>query len=284
MVDVNGDVGTKAHIYKSIHDYGSELDVTVGGSGTYKGVEGTASLSYQQIEETTEKSYKFYTSAAYKATVMTGQLRAPDALQLSTDAQTAIDNIDKTTMRGYLDFISNFGTHYFDSADFGGKLQITREISKSVLKKHTEQNIQATVGAELADFGIDVEVGHKDHDTQTSIENHSTKYLQSKGGDANLFEKGDVKQWPDTVKDNPTIMAGSVKPIYGLIRDATHKSNMEKAVGQHILRVRAEALRQEHQSNSNRDEINSEVDAMMRKDLVTDEDLKHIKMLTGNSS
>merc|ERR1712241_1470145 len=187
---------------------------------------------------------------------------------------------DKTSMKGYLKFIDNFGTHYFDNAAFDGRLQITRSISKSVLKKHSEQKIEATVGAEFMDYGITVESGYGDHDTKTDIEKSSEKFVQSAGGDANLFKKGDVLKWPETVKKSPTILSGRVRPIYGIIKDETHKSNMIKAVGQHILRIRAEALRQENEDNSNRDEINRAVDDTMRKDVVTEEDLKYIKMLT----
>ena len=130
----------------------------------------------------------------------------------------------------FLEFIGNYGTHYFRSGLYGGIFNFISTIDARVKEDMTEQqilhNMQLHYGNILARKGVK---GLEKHDLQISKDLIATSQAYY-GGDAFLLDINSYESWTSTVARNPWLLGGNVAPITELIRNDSIRAQVTKAI------------------------------------------------------
>lgn len=136
----------------------------------------------------------------------------------------------------YREFITNYGTHYFKNALFGGVISYVSQIESSVRDFLTErelrQNINMYFMALLSRKGVVSKVFEKKE--SKSFREKLTTNQSYYGGDAFLLEIDRYEHWLPTLARNPWLVSGELAPITDLVRNETLKQELDKAIQVHL--------------------------------------------------
>ena len=203
----------------------------------------SASASVKWMKSEVSSGSQYIAQLKNEENLMRAAFRAPYALSLSPDAQYMLDMItapDEHDLKPFLDFIDRFGTHYFEEAYFGAVYQVTTVISESEAATHTQLEVEAGLKA-CAGFrkvggcaGVDASGGFDKMFSESRL--NSQKSIKYFGGSANLQTQSEPSGWHESIEKSPALVKGKLKSISELVKDATKKSLMEKAVVQYVLR------------------------------------------------
>lgn len=134
----------------------------------------------------------------------------------------------------YNEFIGKFGTHYFESANFGGLLYQKTIIENSYKYKADSRDIMASASGKFTKwvkFSVDVE--KKKSSMNEDIDRHSETKSFYYGGLTDLSNQKDdsyLNQWQESVHKDPWLIGGKLVPIENLIMDDTKKAQLKKAI------------------------------------------------------
>lgn len=144
----------------------------------------------------------------------------------------------------YQKFIDSFGTHYFESAKFGGYLYQKTIIENSYLYKSNMKDISVNVKAKLSTFFVTASVGVDVQKSSSSVNeefsSNSESHFSHFGGKVDLTnfqEEGAFAKWVDSVYKDPWLFAGKLEPIENLIANLTLRSQVKKAIS--VYRAKA---------------------------------------------
>jgi len=134
----------------------------------------------------------------------------------------------------YYDFIRTFGTHYFESALFGGYLHQRTTIKNNYLRTMESQQIKAHLEVKFLWF-VTASADYNSTKTKIdeNIEANSENDFYYYGGITDLFNRNEsdrLKKWSDTIHRDPWLFGGQLMPVSNLISNATIRAEVKKAV------------------------------------------------------
>lgn len=140
----------------------------------------------------------------------------------------------------YLEFIENYGTHYFKSALFGGVFKYLTQIDTSKDKEDSKPLTDADLTKSINNYfmsllsrkGVVSKVFEKKENKafREKLATNQSYY----GGDAFLLEVDRYENWLPTVPRNPWLVNGQFGSITELIRNETIRNELNKAIEVHM--------------------------------------------------
>jgi len=133
----------------------------------------------------------------------------------------------------YQEFLSLFGTHFFQTAHFGGKMRLEVETLKTYALRGNAASMTASAQATFYNT-LTLSGGHKGQ--KVAVDKH---YIETSkfsayyyGGIANLINTGlsGFDNWMMSVHKSPWIFGGQLRPILDLLPDGPKKNAMNTAI------------------------------------------------------
>ncbi len=125
----------------------------------------------------------------------------------------------------YQEFLTNFGTHFFQTATYGGVLQISAHFSKDYALKHTMEALKAQTNLLLMK---QTGQGNQSPDKEF-MQGYGAYYYG--GNDADLtFGKLNISSWSSSVSSYPWLIGGHLEPISTLLPNGPKKIAMNTAI------------------------------------------------------
>ncbi|CAG2172914.1 unnamed protein product, partial [Oppiella nova] len=183
----------------------------------------------------------------------------------------------------YQEFVDTFGTHYFDSAFFGGFVQQSIELSSNLNLKMSEKDIKVNAEASFLSV-VKIKGGYSGEDKNVTQEfkQNSEVFTAFYGGKANLLKDNNSwAQWWETVPRDPWLFGGNLKPIDNLIEGAK-KPQVAEAVRVKLDKSFLEETKQElilfkKFSPVSVDSYVASIDKLLTQSIPTHDDVKAVK-------
>ena len=156
----------------------------------------TGSADYGTIMKGTSLSNNIYMEASALCLRYKALLQSEATLVLTENFITAVNGLkQETDMSKYIDFISNFGTHYVTEMSMGSKYIVRFEIQESKWAKMTNEKIDVGAGAELSfmKMGFGFKAGAKTETAklekfESYVSKKEEKYIGSRPATTCKFE------------------------------------------------------------------------------------------------
>ncbi|XP_025102371.1 perivitellin-2 67 kDa subunit-like [Pomacea canaliculata] len=242
-IESSGQQSSNAQIIKSESQIKDALAVSVG-VGVETGKVGfSASSSYAKMQESITKRNRAVTQVSAMYSTCSGSL-SPN-VKLGQSALTQLNKLPTTfaaNPSGYFDFISTYGTHFFNKGRLGGMFVFRSETDMSYFQSKTDEQVEANVKATFVSV-LSVQTGVKTDKSKEVSEFEEASSITSKfyGGKTNLAAGG-LSAWQPTVAKVPYFMSGTLRTISSLITDPARKAAMELAVKNYFLQAKAADL------------------------------------------
>lgn len=235
------------NLLKTSTDVRRTMNVNVGGEGSLFKFSFSGSHSYKKMQHTITNSSRYVEDvSAFESATRVDFV--PDwVLQLDRLAQMFVDRFLTGTFEsnraGYQRFINQFGTHYFATANFGGYIRTYMETTKSYVYSKSDREVKNNAKASFLKI-ISLHGGTVSGSTTVSetFRRATSSSVRYYGGDTNLLMADGIQHWQPSVDNDPWLFSGRLRPISDLISDPTKKSNLIKAVREHVLRAYLEEL------------------------------------------
>ncbi|XP_017461453.1 PREDICTED: perivitellin-2 67 kDa subunit-like, partial [Rhagoletis zephyria] len=153
----------------------------------------SASVTFKGVQESLHQNNK--TMAETTAAVSTHMVdfKLPRHLKLTDDFSQFFDDDgdgDKAAVAKYEEnprlydkFVRQFGTHYFESATFGGSLYMKTQLVERYVSANSEDEIESNLEAKfLGKFNVNAETDHKRSNVSDSFESSSKTEIVYYGG------------------------------------------------------------------------------------------------------
>ena len=200
----------------------------------------SASSAYKRMNQAITNKTMVITDVYAFVSTSEGMFNPAVVLGLNNNAQKVLDMLPDSFNENpelYYFFITNFGTHYFAKAKFGGYLRDYYETNSNYYSKKTVTYLKAQAKAsfleKLSGKGKAGYIG-----TVSTVEEEFTKntfsLFMNYGGATNSLEENGLAEWQLTVQSNPWLFGGSLMPIHDLINDTTKRDSMKQAVDAHM--------------------------------------------------
>ncbi|XP_059159764.1 perivitellin-2 67 kDa subunit-like [Physella acuta] len=223
------------------------LSASVGVEGESGQFAFSTSVSFNLMQSSITNS----SSVLSVVTAFSGAVRIdvnpPQNLQLDAAPQKYIDtNLTgsfESNPDAYYKFIKTYGTHYFSRGNFGGYIKMVCETKSDYFattsETSIETNAQASYNEMIAQAGTSTPLSSK---VDSTYKNNTKTSIKFYGGDTALIAKEGLGKWQPSVEDNPWLYSGKLKPISDLIKNATKKAEMIKAVEFYMLKNQLDSL------------------------------------------
>ena len=147
-----GWLNANTQIFKNYHEIKRTMTTSAGlGLNLFKGAF-SASGSYERSQHTITNSSKFIEEVSSYSSAVRVDLHMPWALNISRNAKSFTDRLlsphfNDNTASSYFRFIRFFGTHLFQSANFGGIIKLHMETSSDYYKGKSTRDVKAQAEA-----------------------------------------------------------------------------------------------------------------------------------------
>jgi hypothetical protein len=130
-------------------EYDDTFSVEVSGGGSYAGFSASASSSYFDHNHLKESQDSAFTEDFHAGRIYRAERRQEMGLSpaFSTDLQSLPTALTDDAQGVYDKFLQKWGTHYLESADFGGFVRMTTSATKSFLETKTNEEVTGDVHA-----------------------------------------------------------------------------------------------------------------------------------------
>ncbi|WP_193185829.1 MAC/perforin domain-containing protein [Nisaea sediminum] len=207
---------------------------------TYVGVESpwvSGSVALNDVRTSLDCEGKTVTSTLERVTVYNLTLEDNPTLdpEFLEDMQ-ALPAVYEGNESDYIDFIEDYGTHFYKSLWLGGVLAAELDIEASYAKGKSSSQIEAQAQAQYFSVSGSSQVDSSERTmSQQFQESVSHRYMTLGGSQALPFpgdqteHEAEYAAWKTEVRTNPVIARTSVEPIWDLIPDsvATANPNLE---------------------------------------------------------
>lgn len=218
--------------------YSASVSVSVDVPESAKGVSGSASAGVEH--GTSKEKIEFESKSIYKcdATTLTNNVYLSPRLSRYAKIEINMTLRDKyiRNPKPYIDFINSYGTHYMTYGRLGGSIVMEQIISTSSLTESSSSEIKgyakAAFNNKTAGFGgsVDISAGSGEGDLNEDFDENTLFSMKYYGGITKLTTPEEAAGWTESVKLNPWLLYGRLKPISELIEDRLVKMSMEKAL------------------------------------------------------
>ncbi|XP_017463811.1 PREDICTED: perivitellin-2 67 kDa subunit-like, partial [Rhagoletis zephyria] len=213
----------------TVRDVKVSLGVQAGLGGFFKSIGFSESGGYKTSKENiVKKSKSVAITSAHQSAY---EVELKDYVTLSDKFRHAVEKLPDDFghhQSHYIEFIEQFGTHYFSVGRFGGSMVVRTEIDSSYVGKISKQEISAEIGASVefvAKASISVTAAQQLVDSK--FNSHSISSLHYFGGSANLNKPDALNEWNKNVKLNPWLFSGKLVSLDKAV--AAHHSLKSKA-------------------------------------------------------
>jgi hypothetical protein len=124
----------------------------------------------------------------------------------------------------YQEFLTKFGTHFFQTATFGGALGVSTFPNRDYASKHTTEALKTQVNILFMSV-----TGQGKQITEKTFSNNLQMYYY--GGHADLSGKVNFSSWSSSVSNDPWLIAGHLEPITSLFPNGLKKNAVNTAIG-----------------------------------------------------
>jgi hypothetical protein len=125
----------------------------------------------------------------------------------------------------YQEFLTKFGTHFFQTATFGGAFGVSTFPNRDYASKHTTEALKTQINI----YFMNVTGQGKYIPEKAFLDNPGISYY---GGNADLSPgKTNLKSWSNSVSNNPWLMSGHLEPITSLLPNGLKKNAVNTAIG-----------------------------------------------------
>ncbi|CAH1781039.1 unnamed protein product [Owenia fusiformis] len=235
--DIKLDWGDKAGI-----ELGNDSDSTPDGTGEF-----SFSDSYKNLYQAISSQRRFVEDVSSFVSAFRVDFKSPGQIQLNSGAQTFISRFLPNTYEANPDawdaFIDYYGTHYYESGNFGGLLKMTMETQKEVVaqlgESATSRNAELTFKNWIGILGGHSESASRVDARFTRSTSSTQRYF---GGQGNLLDPQFYRKWVPTIATNPWLFAGRLRPMSYLFPRAKI-SGMNKAIKVSLNKARLEDMK-----------------------------------------
>lgn len=169
---------------------------------------------------------------------------APKKLKLNSQFIDMLERLPATyeaAPEKYEQFLDTFGTHFFESAKFGGYLCLNMDIANNYFYATAKGEIHSNMQLNL----LAIAGGYMNSSANASLisekfKNNTRKRFYRYGGGFNTGEvenHENMRNWHNTVLHDPWLFGGKLSPIESLITNETLQQEMKKAVSFKRARV-----------------------------------------------
>ena len=165
----------------------------------------------------------------------TREARLDNHVPLSRLVLDRIDRLSIDPVKHYADyesFFAQFGTHLWKRVLFGGSIRAIYETRESYHLAHTDEEIMSQsqsmfFGKFMVSLGYQNEIETATVDERFFHETSNTTIYM--GGNVNFLGNMGFDSWYSTIHNNPSILGGTLVPIWQRIEDPTKKAAMKTA-------------------------------------------------------
>ncbi|KAK0060711.1 perivitellin-2 67 kDa subunit [Biomphalaria pfeifferi] len=242
-----GWLSANANLYKSYEEVRTSMTRDVGGEGSIWKFAFSASASFKEMQNTITNTSRYISDVGAFESATRADLVPKWVLGFDRYVQMFIDTQLTGTFdsnpSAYNEFIEMFGTHYFNTANFGGYIRVVMETKTDYFYSRSDNEVKANAKASFLNV-ISANGGYVTDRTNVdeSFKSSTTQTVRYYGGNTNLLTKSGISEWQPTVSKDPWLFSGELKPLSGLISDSNKRSSMEKAVENYVLRYYLDEL------------------------------------------
>ncbi|KAK0060710.1 perivitellin-2 67 kDa subunit [Biomphalaria pfeifferi] len=242
-----GWLSASANLYKSYNDVRRSMMTEIGAEGNIWDFAFSASASFKDMQNTITNNSRYisdvgaFESATRADLVPKWVLGFDRYVQMFIDAQ--LTGTFDSNPSAYNEFIEMFGTHYFNTANFGGYIRVVMETKTDYFSSRSDYEVKANAKASYLKV-ISAKGGYVSEkvNVDESFTRSTTQTVRYYGGNTNLLTQNGISEWQPTVSKDPWLFSGELKPLSGLISDSNKRSYMEKAVENYVLRYYLDEL------------------------------------------
>ena len=137
----------------------------------------------------------------------------------------------------YAEFIQDWGTHYMNSASFGGRASMSTIISQDYFSRQSDSSISTQLSVQWGLFGGGGGGGTTANTTTSDFRKSSSSSTHSIGGDPavrSFKSKADWAQWAKSVETtSPAVTKYTLTLLHNLVPDAARRSNVLQAINEY---------------------------------------------------
>jgi len=207
------------------------------------------SASYSKMTAMVDEKKKSLASSKHVVPAFAAHMLPATSLQATPHIENYIkkhlNNTFEKDPEPYRQFINQWGTHFFQKANFGGLIRVLMEMDSSFAKKQTEQKIGAEASGVIEAVKLSGGFESESKSMNSEFQKHTSVTKRILGGDYTRFLNDGFKGWQTTVAEKPWLYKGKLMSIHLLFKDAKKGKEMHKAIKEHMMKAQLEvAMRQ----------------------------------------
>jgi len=235
----------KASVIQSHSDV-RKFMATSAGVGSMSG-SFSLSASYQQMSSTVMDKKKSLASSKRVVPVFRARMLPSISLKITPHVEKYIKTRLTPTFEedpaSYRDFIAQWGTHFFQRANFGGVIRVLLTMDSSFAKKKTSAEMASAASATMSGITAKGSVNTSSQSMSSEFQKHTSVTKRILGGESTLFETKGFQAWQPTVAENPWLYKGKLLPVSSFIKDSTKRKAMKRAIKVHMEKAQLRAAR-----------------------------------------
>jgi len=235
----------KASVIQSHSDV-RKFMATSAGVGSMSG-SFSLSASYQQMSSTVMDKKKSLASSKRVVPVFRARMLPSISLKITPHVEKYIKTRLTPTFEedpaSYRDFIAQWGTHFFQRANFGGVIRVLLTMDSSFAKKKTSAEMASAASATMSGITAKGSVNTSSQSMSSEFQKHTSVTKRILGGEYSVFLKEGFNAWQTTVAESPWLYKGKLMSVHLLIKDAKKRKEMLKAIDEHMMKAQLEAAR-----------------------------------------
>jgi len=135
-------------------------------------------------------------------------------------------------------FRQNYGTHYVESAIYGGSLQFIMVINNTLYNKMSQEEVmsQTSFGFDLiyVSFGMFHGTSKQTRDVTTIFRQNTKVVLLSSGGNSLLLQEQNFPKWSKSINTNPAPIKVQFRNVTNLFDNPAQKQCMQSEVDAYL--------------------------------------------------
>jgi len=232
----------KADVMKTRSDVSNFFSVNAG-----IGVPGLFELSasYSKMTAMVDEKKKSLASSKHVVPAFAAHMLPATSLQATPHIENYIkkhlNNTFEKDPEPYRQFINQWGTHFFQKANFGGLIRVLMEMDSSFAKKQTEQKIGVQASGVIEAVKLSGGFESESKSMNSEFQKHTSVTKRILGGDYTRFLNDGFEGWQTTVAEKPWLYKAKLMSIHLLFKDAKKRKEMHKAIKEHMMKAQLEA-------------------------------------------